>query len=138
MGTSPVEILVVEDSVDQVLLLKLLFGECKTQANISVVRDGAEAADYLNKRGRYGAVRTPNLILLDLQLPKKSGAELLREIKCDLQLGNVPVIVLSAHASIAELVHQTRADSYYQKPSNLNLYRKVVNDIESRFLAPLH
>ena len=96
MDKGQVEILLVEDNPGDVLLTKTAFEQAKISHNISAVEDGEQALDYLNKRDGYENATRPDLILLDLNMPKKDGREVLAEIKKDENLKRIPVIVLTS------------------------------------------
>jgi CheY-like chemotaxis protein len=91
----PVEILLVEDNPGDVFLTKNAFSETKIKNNISVAKDGEEAMDYLHKRNGFENAITPDLLLLDLNMPKKDGREVLEEIKADEVLRHIPVVIMT-------------------------------------------
>src|ERR1700689_481515 len=95
----PVEILLIEDNSGDVLLTKEAFEELEFTDNITIARDGEDALDYLFKRGPYAKAVKPDLILLDLNLPKKDGRDVLETIKTDPNLKSIPVIVLTTSKS---------------------------------------
>ncbi len=127
-----VEILLVEDNPGDVRLIKEAFKGGKLINNIHVVGDGEEALAYLKKQGKYNDGPTPNLILLDLNLPKKDGRELLAEIKEDQHFKHIPVIVLTTSNAEADITesYKARANCYITKPVYMNQFIKIVDYIE--------
>lgn len=128
----PVEILLVEDSPTDVLLAKEAL-ECSSIVNnLHTVRDGVEALAFLHSEGRYQAVPRPDLILLDLNLPRKDGREVLAEIKNDDVLKRIPVVVLTTSKSEADVkkAYSLHANCYIVKPVNLDQFLEVVASIE--------
>ncbi|MDI5942968.1 response regulator, partial [Micromonospora sp. DH15] len=94
-GKSPIEVLLVEDDPGDVLMTQEAFEEHKLRNRLTVVSDGAEALAYLRREGKYADAVAPDLILLDLNLPRRDGREVLEEIKQDEQLCRIPVVVLT-------------------------------------------
>ncbi len=92
---TPIEILLIEDNPAETRLIMEVFNENGHPVNITGIKDGVDAIDYLYKKGRYKHSKTPSLIILDLNLPRKSGFEVLEEIKTDNKLKHIPVIVLT-------------------------------------------
>jgi len=127
----PGEILLVEDNPGDIRLIKEALKESKLKNNLNVVGDGIEAMAYLYKQGKYKSKPTPNLILLDLNLPKKDGREVLAEIKENPILKIIPVVILTT--SLAEndilLSYNHHANCYIKKPVELNVFFKVVKNI---------
>src|SRR5438105_4068579 len=104
MNSRPIEILLVEDNVGDARLTLEAFKEGKVTNNLSTVRDGVEALAYLRRQGKYANAVQPDLVLLDLNLPRKDGREVLAEIKADETLKRIPVVVLTtseAHEDVA-------------------------------------
>jgi chemotaxis family two-component system response regulator Rcp1 len=136
MDAKPVEILLVEDSEDDVRLTKEALKEGKIRNNLNVVYDGAEAMDYLRRKG---SVR-PDLILLDLNLPKKDGREVLAEIKEDEDLKIIPVAVLTTSESETDVLktYKLHANCYITKPVDLNQFVKVVKSVEDFWFSIVH
>src|SRR5258708_2955262 len=91
----PIEILLVEDNPGDILLAQVAFGRSRYAVNVQVATNGEEAIDFLYKKGRFARVATPDLILLDLNLPGKSGTEVLADLKGDEELKVIPVIILT-------------------------------------------
>ncbi|MBL4752776.1 MAG: response regulator [Flavobacteriales bacterium] len=123
-----IEILLVEDSPEDIDLTLEAFSEAKLQNNISVVHDGVEAMDFLHKRGKYAASPTPELILLDLNMPRKDGRQVLAEMKAEKGLMHIPVIVLTTSKSDEDVMssYEHYANCYITKPVDFNEFLEVV------------
>ena len=123
-----IDILVIEDNPDETSLIAKIIDIHKWNINFNNVKDGIEAMDYLHKRGRYKDNKTPSLILLDLNLPKKSGLEVLKEIKTDNVLKCIPVIVLTISTDDKDILesYKYHANAYISKPDNLD---KLIEEI---------
>lgn len=134
----PIEILLVEDNPGDVRLTKELFKETKVFNNLHVVGDGVEALAFLrHHRQKYANVPRPNLIFLDLNLPKKDGREVLAEIKSDGKLMNIPVVILTISEAEEDILktYSLHANCYITKPIDLNQFTKVVKSIENFWLS---
>ena len=134
---SVIEILLVEDSPSDVELTIETFSESKILNQIHVAEDGAEALDFLFKRGKYKNAPRPDLILLDLNLPKKNGREVLAEIKGDLELQIIPVVVLTTSAAEEDILrsYQLHANCYITKPVDFEQFTKIVKLISDFWFA---
>ncbi|HTX92857.1 MAG TPA: response regulator [Anaerolineales bacterium] len=132
----PIEILLVEDSLGDVRLVQEALDEAKVRNTMSVVGDGVEAMAYLQKQGKYSRAARPGLILLDLNLPKKNGFEVLQEIKSDDTLKHIPVVVLTTSQSEQDIVksYDLFANAYITKPVDLEQFLSVVKAIEGFWL----
>ena len=132
-----IEILLVEDNPGDVRLVREVFKDAKVANNISVAEDGVEAMAFLRKEGRFTNAVHPDLILLDLNLPKKDGREVLTEIKTDDALKRIPVIVLTTSSAEEDIMksYSEYANSYITKPINLEQFIKVVRSIEDFWLT---
>ncbi|OLS14688.1 MAG: response regulator receiver [Promethearchaeota archaeon CR_4] len=128
----PVNILLVEDNPGDVLLFSEFLKETKTSYTLHVVEDGEEALMFLGQREKYHDKPRPDLIVLDLNLPKIDGFEVLQELKQDPQLKRIPVIILtSSHAEMdIEKSYDLHANCYITKPSELKEFTEVVKAIE--------
>ena len=128
-----VEILLVEDNPGDVVLTKEAFADAKIHNNINVAADGEEALKYLRKEGEFANATVPDIILLDINLPKKDGREVLAEIKVDEVLRRIPVVVLTSSKAEQDVVdvYDLHANSYLVKPVSLEKFIDVVNAIES-------
>ena len=137
-GMRPIEILLVEDSAGDIRLTEEVFKESKISNNLAVIRDGAEALAYLFQEGeKYENAVRPDLILLDLNLPKKSGKEVLAVIKEDENLRQIPVIILTISKSDEDIanVYNLHANSFITKPIDFNQFTNVVRSIEDFWLT---
>jgi two-component system, chemotaxis family, response regulator Rcp1 len=132
-----IEILLVEDSPGDVRLTQEALRDAKVQNNLHVATDGEEAIAFLRRTGSYAEVPRPDLILLDLNLPKKDGREILAEIKADPSLKTIPVVVLTTSESEADILqsYQLHANCYITKPVDLEGFMKVVRSIEGFWLS---
>jgi len=139
MGTNgvPIEVLLVEDSPGDVRLTREAFKEAKMYTHLHVVTDGAEAMAFLKREGRHASAPRPDLILLDLNLPKKDGREVLQEIKESPALQTIPVVILTISASEADILESYRhhANCYITKPVGLEGFLEVVKNIEGFWLS---
>ena len=134
---APVEILLVEDNPADVRLTREALTSDRLWNHLSVVTDGVEAMAYLRREGKFGAAVRPDLILLDLNLPKKDGREVLAEIKADADLKLIPIVVLTLSAAEEDILksYGLRANCYIEKPVDLRQFVKVMNSIENFWLA---
>src|SRR5664280_1217985 len=132
----PVEILLVEDNEGDVGLIEEVFEEAKIRNNLHVAEDGEEALLYLHGEGKFSGSPRPDIILLDLNLPKKGGHEVLKEIKEDENLHNIPVIVLTTSDAEKDIIgaYDLHANAYITKPLDFNQFIKVVGSIENFWL----
>jgi CheY-like chemotaxis protein len=139
IGTTaaPIEILLVEDSPGDVRLTREAFRDAKVHINLHVASDGAEAMAFLAREGKHSNVPRPDLILLDLNLPKKDGREVLEEIKESSSLKSIPVVILTTSASEEDILRSYRlhANCYITKPVNLDGFLKVVKSIDNFWLS---
>lgn len=127
-----IEILLVEDNEGDIRLLKEAFKEGKTKKNLNVVNDGEEVLSYLRKEGRYANSLCPDLILLDLNLPKKDGRELLKELKQDESLKRIPIIILTSSTADEDIlkVYNDHATCYITKPYGLDQVFEITKKID--------
>jgi len=131
-----IKILLVEDNPGDVRLTLEAFKEGKVNNEISVVTDGVEALAYLRKEGQYDDVQQPDVILLDLNLPKKDGYEVLAEIKQDPDLKRIPVVILTTSEAERDILqtYYMHANCYITKPVDLDQFITVVKSIETFWL----
>jgi len=135
-GGVPIEILLVEDNPGDARLTREALRDAKVRNNLHVAPDGVEALAFLRRQGKYVTAPKPDLILLDLNLPKKDGREVLEEVKRDDQLQHIPIVILTtsqAERDIAES-YRLRANAYVTKPVDLEQFLKVVQSIEHFWL----
>ncbi len=128
---APIDVLLVEDSREDVELTLHALQAAKIRNRVQVARDGAEALDVLYRRGAYHDAPTPDLILLDLNLPKVDGREILEQIKRDERLGRIPVIVVTSSQAEEDVARSYRlhANAYVTKPIDPAVFLRAVNAI---------
>jgi CheY-like chemotaxis protein len=129
----PIEILLVEDNPDDVILTREAFAESKIMNNLRVVENGEDALKYLYRQEPYAATVRPHLILLDLNLPKISGREVLEKIKQDENLMDIPVVILTTSKAEEDILKSYRlhANCYITKPVDFSKFMDIVRTIES-------
>jgi chemotaxis family two-component system response regulator Rcp1 len=134
---APIEVLLVEDSPGDVRLTREAFKDAKVHINLHVAADGAEAMAFLGREGMHAKAPRPDLILLDLNLPKKDGREVLEEIKESQTLKCIPVVILTTSASEVDVLRSYRlhANCYITKPVDLDGFLKVVKSIDNFWLS---
>ena len=134
---SPAEILLIEDSAADVRLTQEAFKDAKVLNNMNVVTDGVDAMRYLRREGEYAKVPRPDLILLDLNLPRKDGREVLAEVKADPDLRRIPVVILTTSRAEEDVLraYNLHANCYITKPVDFNQFMEVVKSIEHFWLA---
>jgi CheY-like chemotaxis protein len=127
-----VEILLVEDNPGDVRLTQETLRDGKMRNNLHVVWDGVEAMEFLHRESKYADAPCPDLILLDLNLPKKDGREVLAEIKADSDLKRIPVVVLTTSKAEQDIFksYDLHANCYISKPVDLDQFERVVRSIE--------
>jgi len=133
----PVEVLLVEDNPGDVRLTQEAFKDGRVLVNLNVASDGVQAMDMLNRRGPYADCPRPDLILLDLNLPRKNGREVLLEIKADSDLRRIPVIVMTTSKAEQDIhrAYNLNANCYITKPVDLDEFLHVVRSIEDFWLT---
>jgi CheY-like chemotaxis protein len=133
----PIEILLVEDSPGDVRLTQEIFRDGKVNNHLSVVEDGVQALAFLRKEPPYTHTPHPDLILLDLNLPKKDGRVVLEEIKADEKLRRVPVVILTTSSAEEDIMraYDLHANCYISKPIDLEQFIQVVKFIEQFWLT---
>ena len=132
-----IDVLLVEDDPGDVLLIKEAFADNKVRNRLHVVSDGVEAIEFLRREGAHGDAPSPDLVLLDLNLPRKDGREVLDELKSDATLSRIPVIVLTTSAAESDILHSydLQANCFITKPLDLDEYFSVVRSIEDFWLT---
>src|SRR5580692_8290658 len=135
--TGAIEVLLVEDSPGDVRLTREAFKDAKVHINLHVALDGTEAMAFLKREGDYANVPRPDLILLDLNLPRKDGREVLAEIKESPTLKTIPVVILTTSSSEADILrsYQLHANCYITKPVGLEGFLTVVKSIDNFWLS---
>ncbi|MGQ0481314.1 MAG: response regulator [Pseudonocardia sp.] len=134
---SDMHVLLVEDDPGDVLMTREAFEHHKLSNPLSVVTDGAEAIEFLRRQGRYADAPRPGLILLDLNLPKMDGREVLAEIKADEELRSIPVVVLTTSSADEDILrsYHTYANAYVTKPVDFTRFMDVVRQIDHFFVS---
>ena len=133
----PIEILLVEDNEDDASLTVETLAQGRVRNHVTVVGDGVDAITFLRREGRFATVSRPDLILLDLKLPRKSGREVLKEIKQDSDLKRIPVIILSTSEAEKDIVesYSLHANCYVTKPIDLDEFIGAVRKIEDFWIS---
>ena len=128
----PMEILLVEDSLVDARLTMEALRRGGIKHRLTIVRDGEEAMQFLHQEDRFARAPRPDLILLDLQLPKKDGREVLDEVKVDLNLQSIPVVILSASQAHEDLLRgeMLRVEGYMVKPVDLDKFMQLVRQLK--------
>jgi chemotaxis family two-component system response regulator Rcp1 len=136
-GKVPIEVLLVEDSPGDARLTREAFREANGAIHLHVACDGVEAMDFLERRGPHAAVPRPDLILLDLNLPRMDGREVLSRIKTDASLRMIPTIILTTSESEADIVksYQLHANCFLSKPVQLEAFECLVKSINEFWLT---
>jgi two-component system, chemotaxis family, response regulator Rcp1 len=139
MKTGPVRILLVEDNAGDIRLTREAFAEAEIDFELSVARDGVEAMELLRSSGKVGECRRPDLILLDLNMPRKDGREVLQELKSDADLMSIPVVVLSVSVAASDIQHSYGhyANCYVEKPLELRSFLAVARGVDEFWLTSL-
>jgi CheY-like chemotaxis protein len=132
-----IDVLLVEDDPGDVLMTREAFEHHRISNTLHVVDDGVEAIQFLRKEGRFADVPRPGLILLDLNLPRKDGREVLAEIKSDENLCDIPVVVLTTSSAEQDVLrsYKLHANAYVTKPVNFHRFVEVVRQIDQFFVT---
>ena len=132
----PIEILLVEDSPSDAEFTIEALKEAKMRNHLSLVEDGVQAMEFLRRQGKYAQAPRPDLIMLDLNLPRKDGREVLAELKADNNLQTIPVVVLTTSRAEQDVLraYQLHANCYITKPVDFQQFLNVVRSIESFWL----
>ena len=135
--TKPIEILMVEDSPGDVRLTQEALRDAKVRNNFHVARDGVEALEFLRRQGDFTNAPRPDLVLLDLNMPRMDGREVLQEIKADPELRLIPVVILTTSKAEEDIVrsYELNANCYITKPVDLDQFMNVVRSIEEFWLT---
>ncbi|WP_405648055.1 response regulator [Streptomyces uncialis] len=133
----PVVVLLVEDDAGDELMTREAFEDNKIGNTLYVVRDGLEALDFLHRRGEHADAPLPDLILLDLNLPKYDGREVLKQIKSDARLSHIPVVVLTTSAAEEDILRSYRlhANAYVTKPVDFDQFIRAIRQIDEFFVT---
>lgn len=135
--SEPIIVLLVEDDPGDELMTREAFQENKVRNVLHVVRDGEEALDFLNRRGAHAGAPRPGLILLDLNLPRFDGRQVLAEIKADADLCTIPVVVLTTSEAEEDILrsYKLHANAYVTKPVDFERFIEVVRQIDDFFVT---
>ncbi|QLE44224.1 response regulator [Nostoc sp. C052] len=133
----PIEVLLVEDNPGDVQLTRIALEDSKISIHLNVVEDGVEAMAFLRKQEKYAKVIHPDIILLDLNLPRKDGREVLAEIKGDENLRRIPVVVLTTSQAEEDILkaYNLSANCYITKPVDFDQFVKIIQSIENFWFA---
>jgi CheY-like chemotaxis protein len=133
----PIEVLLVEDDPGDVLLIREAFDFNKVHNNLNVVNDGEQALAYLKNEGDYAGAHRPDLVLLDLNLPRKDGREVLAEVKADERLRTIPIVVLTTSEAEEDVLksYQLHANAYVTKPVDFERFVAIVRQIDDFFVS---
>ncbi|MEV7085164.1 response regulator [Streptomyces sp. NPDC093085] len=133
----PIEVLLVEDDAGDELMTREAFEDNKIRNTLHVVRDGEEALDFLYRRGAHSGAPRPDLILLDLNLPKYDGRQVLQQIKTDPELALIPVVVLTTSSAEEDILrsYKLHANAYVTKPVDLDQFIAAVRQIDEFFVT---
>ena len=132
-----VDVLLVEDDPGDVVLIKEAFEYNKVHNTLHIVSDGVEALEFLHRRGQYEGAPRPDLVLLDLNLPRKDGREVLEEVKADRDLRTIPVVVLTTSEAEEDILrsYDLHANAYVTKPVDFDRFVEVVRRIDEFYLT---
>jgi CheY-like chemotaxis protein len=133
----PIEVLLVEDDPGDVLMTREAFDEHKVRNNLNVVSDGADALAYVRREREFADATRPDLILLDLNLPKRDGREVLKELKTDPDLREIPIVVLTTSSAESDVLasYQLHANAYVTKPVDFERFISAVKQIDDFFVS---
>lgn len=133
----PIEVLLVEDNPGDALLTRIALEDSRISVHLNVVEDGVEAMAFLRKQGQYATVLHPDIVLLDLNLPKKDGREVLAEIKGDENLRRIPVVILTTSQAEEDILkaYNLAANCYITKPVDFDQFVKIIRSIENFWFA---
>ncbi|MBW4683933.1 MAG: response regulator [Komarekiella atlantica HA4396-MV6] len=133
----PIEVLLVEDNPGDAQLTRIALEDSKISIHLNVVEDGVEAMAFLRKQEKYATAAHPDIVLLDLNLPKKDGREVLAEIKTDINLKRIPVVVLTTSQAEEDILkaYNLAANCYITKPVDFDQFVKIVQSIENFWFA---
>jgi len=136
-GKEPIDILLVDDNPADIRLTQEAFKEVKIHSTLHIVRDGAEALSFLQRTDRFSDAPRPDLILLDLNLPKKDGREVLAELKNTPAFKSIPIVILTTSSAEEDILHtyNHHANCYITKPADLDEFIDVVKQIEQFWLS---
>ncbi|ADV68921.1 response regulator [Deinococcus maricopensis] len=137
MNHTPIEILLVEDNEPDILLTQEAFEEARVANHLHVARDGVEALEFLRREGEFAGKPRPDVILLDINMPRKNGLEVLEELKGDPDLRSIPVVVLTTSQADEDILrsYQSHASSYIVKPVGFDNFYDAIRAFEGYWLS---
>lgn len=127
----------MDDNPADIDLAREILSQCKHHFRVSSVSNGEEAVSFLHHQGKYAEARTPDLVVLDLNLPRKDGREVLKELKADPELSKIPVVIFTTSQANSDVLHsyELGANCYLRKPGNLADYKAVVQSMADFWLG---
>jgi CheY-like chemotaxis protein len=136
-NAKPIEVLLVEDDPGDTLMIREAFEDNKVRNRLTCMTDGEQAMSYLRREGENGDATRPDLVLLDLNLPRKDGREVLAEIKGDEELSTIPVVVLTTSQAEEDVLrsYKLHANAYVTKPVDFERFIEVVRQIDNFFVT---
>jgi CheY-like chemotaxis protein len=134
---TPIEVLLVEDDPGDIVLIQEAFAFNKVHNNLNIVHDGEQAIAFLRREGEYAGATRPDLVLLDLNLPRKDGREVLQEVKSDEDLRTIPIVVLTTSEAEEDVLrsYQLHANAYVTKPVDFDRFVSIVRQIDEFFVS---
>jgi CheY-like chemotaxis protein len=131
-GSESIDILVVEDNPGDARLIREILNENKLYSSLNIVNDGVEAMAFLNNEGKFSSAPKPELIILDLNLPRKDGREVLAEVKAHEELKHIPIVIMTISQAEEDILktYKLHANCYITKPIDLTEFIKVIKSIE--------
>jgi CheY-like chemotaxis protein len=134
---TPIEVLLVEDDPGDIVLIQEAFEFNKVHNNLNIVHDGEQAIAFLRREGEYADATRPDLVLLDLNLPRKDGREVLQEVKSDEDLRTIPIVVLTTSEAEEDVLrsYQLHANAYVTKPVDFDRFVSIVRQIDEFFVS---
>jgi CheY-like chemotaxis protein len=136
-NSQPIEVLLVEDDPGDVLMTQEAFAEYKIANRLTVVTNGEDAIAYMRKHGQFAGVATPDLVLLDLNLPRRDGREVLQDIKADPDLRRIPVVILTTSEAEEDVLaaYNLHCNAYVRKPVDFEQFVAAVRAIDEFFIT---
>jgi CheY-like chemotaxis protein len=134
---TPIEVLLVEDDPGDIVLIQEAFEFNKVHNNLNIVHDGEQAIAFLRREGEYAEATRPDLVLLDLNLPRKDGREVLQEVKSDEDLRTIPIVVLTTSEAEEDVLrsYQLHANAFVTKPVDFDRFVSIVRQIDEFFVS---
>ena len=132
MSIKPITVLVADDNPTDIMIMREAFATTKVRMTIHAVSDGVEALEFLRRMGPYAQAPRPDLLLLDLNMPRKNGHEVLAEVKSDESLRTIPVVMLTTSQNEDDIAkaYESNVNCYIRKPVDFDKFTSVVNNIE--------